>query len=93
MVDITIKFSNLLAEEIGKEMILTFPNRDYLTINDFLDLIKQQIWADKIIEEDHLKTSIVLIIDEEIIQFSNPSELRITEESEISCHLMFAGGL
>ena len=93
MVEVRIKFSNLLAEEIAKEVILTSSNENSLTILDLLSLIKQQEWAQRIIENDHLKTSVVLIIDDEIVQFANPPDLTITEDSKISCHLMFAGGL
>jgi hypothetical protein len=93
MVEVVINFSNLLAEEIGKEVVLSSPNRDHLNITDFLSLIAEQEWSEKIIEKGHLKTSIVLIIDNEIIQFSNPPDINITEKSKISCHIMFAGGL
>ncbi|MCE7733621.1 MAG: hypothetical protein GPJ54_02005 [Candidatus Heimdallarchaeota archaeon] len=93
MVKLVITFSNLLADEIAKEVVLTSPNKDHLNISDFLSLISEQEWAEKIIENDHLKTSIVLIIDDEIIQFSNPPDIKITATSKISCHVMFAGGL
>ena len=93
MVEVVINFSNLLAEEIAKQVILSSPKKDHLSIADFLSLIAEQEWAEKIIENDHLKTSIVLIIDNEIIQFSNPPDIIINEKSKISCHIMFAGGL
>jgi len=93
MVDIQISFSNLLAIEIAEKVILTIPNKDTLDISDFLSIIKEQEWGEKIIEDDHLKSSVVLIIDDEIIQFANPPDIKITENSKISCHLMFAGGL
>lgn len=93
MVEVVINFSNLLAEEIAKEVVLSSPTKDHLSITDFLTLLAEQDWAEKIIENDHLRNSIVLIIDDEIIQFSNPPDIKITEKSKISCHIMFAGGL
>ncbi len=91
--NLKIKFSNLLAEEIAKEVIIDLPQTSMLTLQGFLDTIKDQSWASQVIFENHLKPSIVLIIDKEIIQFSNSSEMKITKDSEISFHIMFAGGL
>lgn len=91
--NLKINFSNLLAEEIGKEVIIDLPKVSSLSLQGFLNTIKDQSWASQVIFENHLKTSIVLIIDDEIIQFSNSSEMDITEDSEISFHIMFAGGL
>lgn len=90
--DLKINFSNLLAEEISKELILNLPQITSLTIKEFLEIIKDQDWAEIVIIEDHLKPSIMLIIDQEIVQFSNSSEVEITSDSEISFHIMFAGG-
>ncbi|MFV2014907.1 MAG: hypothetical protein ACC656_05745, partial [Candidatus Heimdallarchaeota archaeon] len=75
MVDIQISFSNLLAIEIAEKVILNIPDKDSLDISEFLSIIKEQEWGETIIENNHLKSSVVLIIDEEIIQFANPPDI------------------
>lgn len=93
MAKIKIKFSNLLADEISKEVYLDLKNKESLSPQELLSMIKEQTWGDKIVENDHIKTSIVLIIDDKVIQFANPPDIEITSNSKISCHVMFAGGL
>ncbi|OLS26760.1 MAG: hypothetical protein HeimC2_14170 [Candidatus Heimdallarchaeota archaeon LC_2] len=90
--ELKINFSNLLADEIAKKLIIEVPQVTSVTLRDFLNVLKEQDWVDILIIDNHLKPSIVLIIDDQIIQFSNSSEMEITSVSEISFHIMFAGG-
>ena len=90
---LSINFSNIHAEEIAKTIELEISDKSSLTLDEFRELLNKQQWKDKILDNDHLKTSVVLIVDDEVIQFSNSKDVEINENSQVSFHIMFAGGL
>ena len=99
---LAIKFSNLLAEKYGKEQILQIEPTDNslsINLNHFLEIIKQEVWSVDLLDvSTHtIKEGIVMIVDNELIQLSQldtvqMEKLTFTEQSDISFHVMFAGG-
>jgi hypothetical protein len=91
---LTIKFSNLLADKLGKEVIIdTNDDRQQLDLHEFIDLIEQQPWSEEVLENRLIKTPIMLVIDETLIQLSNSADdFVIQETSEITFQVTFAGG-
>ncbi|MDH5404558.1 MAG: hypothetical protein OEY49_18805 [Candidatus Heimdallarchaeota archaeon] len=88
---VIIKFSNILAEKIGKEIVIYF-DRDVITLTEFIEVIRIQSWSNMIIENNHLLSPVILIIDNNLIQLSEMPSISITQNSDIQFHLMFAGG-
>ena len=91
---LTIKFSNLLADKLGKLVVIdTNDDRKQLNLQEFIDLIDQQPWAEEVLENRLVKTPIMLVIDETLIQLSNSADdFKIQETSEITFQITFAGG-
>ncbi|MHA2172546.1 MAG: hypothetical protein ACXAB7_21960 [Candidatus Kariarchaeaceae archaeon] len=91
---LTVKFSNLLAEKLGKVVVIdTNDDRKQLDLQEFIDLIEQQSWADEVLENRFVKNPIILVIDETLIQLSNSvDDFKIQETSEITFQVTFAGG-
>ena len=90
-----IKFTNLLAEKLGKELVLDFPDRDQLTVVEFVDRLSHEPWSSEVIDDGHIRSPVILIIDNQLIQLSNPESrsVIITSASEITFQIMFAGGI
>ena len=86
-----IKFSTILADKISKYVEIEVDKAE-LTLGQFIDLIEQQSWSGEVIENRHIKSPIVLIIDNQLIQFSDNSEIIISANSDINFQVMFAGG-
>ena len=92
---IVIKFTNLLAEKLGKEHVLDFPTRDQLSIVEFIERLSHESWSDEVIDDGYIKSPVILIVDNQLIQLSNPEsrEVVITSASDITFQIMFAGGI
>ncbi|MHA2091634.1 MAG: hypothetical protein ACW98K_12300 [Candidatus Kariarchaeaceae archaeon] len=91
---LTIKFSNLLADKLGRFVVIdTNDDTKQLDLQEFIDLIEQQSWADEVLENRLVKTPIMLVIDDTLIQLSNSvDDFKIQETSQITFQVTFAGG-
>lgn len=96
LVELSIKFSNLLRDKIGKEITIKIDtNSDCISLIEFISEINKLSWASEVLENDHIKDPIILIIDNKLIQLSNQKlikEFKIYGSSEIHFQIMFAGG-
>lgn len=84
----------MLAEKIAKYIeIDVIQHKFSISLNQFIDIIEKQPWADEVIKDKHIKFPVILIIDDQLIQISNNNEnVTITESSDINFSIMFAGG-
>ncbi|MHA2249845.1 MAG: hypothetical protein ACXAD7_05760 [Candidatus Kariarchaeaceae archaeon] len=90
-VKLTIKFSNLLAEKIAKKVEIAI-DQEQLSLSQFIGIVEDQPWSSEVINNRHVKPPVILVIDNKLIQISNDEDIIITETSDISFQVMFAGG-
>ena len=89
---LTIKFSNLLAEKIAKKVEISV-DQEQISLTQFMRIIDEQPWSSEVIDNKHIKPPVILVIDDKLVKMSINEDIIITETSDISFQLMFAGGL
>lgn len=88
---VNIQFKSTLKETFGENKTLEIDTEaDTIDLKEFLIVIEKEEWGSELIEDGHVKTPLMLIVDDNLIQ--NEVELKINEQSIVTFYVMFAGG-
>lgn len=89
--EIKLNFKGPLQEKLGQFKIVNLDSSK-MTLLQFIEHISKFEWSNDLIENNHIKSPTILIIDDQLIKTDNYANLIIDEDSVITFHVMFAGG-
>ena len=86
---VNILFKTTLKEKFGESRIIDIDG-ETVKLEELLFQIENEDWGAELIENGHIRSPIMLIIDDKLVQ--NDIEMEINENSNITFYVMFAGG-